>query len=80
MRAAIASPANLYRRERRDVPEAPRLYDSLGRFRGALLVREWNSTRDSAIRMRLQRVERPVRGNEKCVTTILVEAKKNRAG
>jgi hypothetical protein len=58
LRAGTASHADLYRSEGRDVPEALRLYDSLGRFRDALLAHEWQSTRDSAKRMRLQKVMR----------------------
>jgi hypothetical protein len=56
LRAGTTSHADLYRSEGRDVPEALRLYDSLGRFRDALLAHEWQTSRDSAKRMRLQKV------------------------
>jgi hypothetical protein len=54
MQAGTASHAELYRSVGREVPEALRLYDSLGRFRDALLVHEWKSTRDVAARTRLK--------------------------
>jgi hypothetical protein len=56
MRAGTASHADLYRGEGREVPEALRLYESLGRFRDALLAHEWRSARDGARRQRLQRI------------------------
>jgi hypothetical protein len=56
MRTGTASHADLYRGEGREVPEALRLYESLGRFRDALLAHEWRSARDGARRQRLQRV------------------------
>jgi hypothetical protein len=48
-----ASHADLYRGIGRDVPEALKLYDSLGRFRDALLAHEWKSTVDAAKRARI---------------------------
>ena len=48
-----ASHAEFYRMLGREVPEALSLYDSLGRFRDALLVHEWQSTIDDAQRSRL---------------------------
>ena len=47
-----------YRMLGRDVPEALRLYDSLGRFRDALLAHEWKATTDPAARERLEKVMR----------------------
>jgi hypothetical protein len=49
-----ASHAELYRIVGRQVPEALRLYESLGRFRDALLTHEFRSTSDTARRKRLQ--------------------------
>jgi hypothetical protein len=51
-----ASHAELYRRIGRDVPEALRLYDSLGRFRDALLAHELRSTSDEVQRARLKKI------------------------
>jgi len=56
MQTGTVSHADLYRSIGREVPEALQLYDSLGRFRDALLVHEWNATRDEAVRSRLQLV------------------------
>jgi len=50
------SHADLYRSVGREVPEALQLYDQLGRFRDALLVHEWNSTRDEGVRARIKLV------------------------
>jgi hypothetical protein len=54
MRAADPSHADLYRSVGREVPEALRLYDSLGRFRDALLMHEWKAARDEGVRSRLK--------------------------
>jgi len=51
-----ASHAELYRSVGRRVPEALRLYESLGRFRDALLSHERRSTSDPARRARLELV------------------------
>lgn len=45
--------AQFYRAFGREVPEALRLYDSLGRFRDALLGHELRSAHDQATRNRL---------------------------
>jgi hypothetical protein len=58
MQAHTASHADLYRSVGREVPEALQLYDSLGRFRDALLVHEWKSTHDEAARTRLELILR----------------------
>jgi len=50
------SHADLYRSVGREVPEALQVYDQLGRFRDALLVHEWNSTRDAGVRSRIKLV------------------------
>jgi hypothetical protein len=49
-----ASEAEAYQIAGRPVPEALRLYESMGRFRDALLVHEWNAARDDAQRKRLE--------------------------
>jgi hypothetical protein len=54
MRAGTSAHADLYRIVGREVPEALQLYDSLGRFRDALLAHEWASTTDAATRARLE--------------------------
>lgn len=56
VRAGTASHAELYRIVGREVPDALRLYESLGRFSDALLVHEWHSTSDAARRTRLKLV------------------------
>jgi hypothetical protein len=48
------SHAGLYRTLGRDVPEALQAYDSLGRFRDALLVHEWNSSAEQGAKARLK--------------------------
>ena len=48
----------LYRAVGREVPEALRLYESLGRFRDALLAHEWRTESDVTHRARLERVMR----------------------
>jgi len=53
-----ASHADLYRSDGREVPEALQLYDQLGRFRDALLVHEWKSTRDVDARKRIELIMR----------------------
>jgi hypothetical protein len=53
VRDGAASHAELYRIVGRQVPEALRLYESLGRFRDALLMHELRSTSDAARRERL---------------------------
>jgi hypothetical protein len=50
------SHAEFYRMLGQEVPEALKLYDSLGRFRDALLSHEWHSTPDEATRTRLELV------------------------
>ncbi len=54
LRQGQSSHAELYRKVGREVPEALTLYDSLGRFRDALLAHEWRSTSDQALRARLK--------------------------
>jgi len=49
-----ASEAEAYQIAGRPIPEALRLYESMGRFRDALLVHEWNAARDDAQRKRLE--------------------------
>ncbi len=48
--------AGLYRAANRPVPKSLELYESLGRFRDALLAHEMESTTDAAQRGRLMRV------------------------
>ena len=54
MQSGTASHADLYRSIGREVPEALQLYDSLGRFRDALLMHELKSAPDEAVRARLK--------------------------
>lgn len=54
MQSGTASHADLYRSVGREVPEALQLYDSLGRFRDALLVHELKSAPDEAVQARLK--------------------------
>lgn len=56
VRAGTASHAELYRIVGREVPDALGLYESLGRFRDALLTHEWRATADVARRTRLKLV------------------------
>lgn len=49
-----ASHAGFYRMVGREVPEALKVYDSLGRFRDALLAHEWHSTAEKGARARLK--------------------------
>ena len=56
LQEGTGSHAEYYRMLGRDVPEALKLYDSLGRFRDALLAHEWHSTSDQATRTRLELV------------------------
>lgn len=49
-----ASHAGLYRMLGREVPQALQAYDSLGRFRDALLVHEWRSTAEQGAKARLK--------------------------
>ncbi len=56
VRDGTASHAELYRIVGRDVPDALRLYESLGRFRDALLSHELRSTSDKERRTRLELV------------------------
>lgn len=56
VRAGTASHAELYRIVDREVPDALRLYESLGRFRDALLTREWRATSDIERQARLKLV------------------------
>jgi len=48
------SHADFYRIAGREVPPALKLYDSLGRFRDALLAHEWRSATNQAQRQRLE--------------------------
>jgi hypothetical protein len=50
------SHAALYEEFGLEVPAALRLYDSLGRFRDALLGHEWRSAQDEATRQRLMQI------------------------
>jgi len=52
------SHSGLYRAVGREVPESLQLYESLGRFRDALLAHEWRTEADATRRARLQRVMR----------------------
>jgi len=52
------SQVDAFRKAGREVPEALRLYDGLGRFRDALLVHEWRSTSDPVRRSRIETVMR----------------------
>jgi hypothetical protein len=54
VRAGTASHADLYRIVGREVPDALRLYESLGRFRDPLLMHEWRATSDLERRARLK--------------------------
>lgn len=54
LRDGSASHAGLYRMLGREVPEALQAYDSLGRFRDALLVHEWNSSAEQGVKTRLK--------------------------
>ena len=56
VRAGTASHAELYRIVGREVPDALKLYESLGRFRDALLTHEWRATSDVERRARLKLV------------------------
>lgn len=56
VRAGTASHVELYRIVGREVPDALRLYESLGRFRDALLTHEWRSTSDAERQARLKLV------------------------
>lgn len=58
LQAGSASHAELYRSVGREVPEALQLYDQLGRFRDALLVHEWSSSRDESTRTRIKLIMR----------------------
>jgi hypothetical protein len=58
MRTGGPTHAELYRVAGREVPEALQLFDSLGRFRDALLAHEWQLETDAARRARLQRIMR----------------------
>jgi hypothetical protein len=48
--------SRLYEKSGRAVPESLRAYESLGRFRDALLAHEWKTASDDRQRARLQRV------------------------
>jgi hypothetical protein len=48
--------SRLYEKSGRKVPESLRAYESLGRFRDALLAHQWQTTSDGGRRARLQRV------------------------
>jgi len=48
--------SRLYEKSGREVPESLRAYESLGRFRDALLAHEWQISADDEQRARLQRV------------------------
>lgn len=55
MRDGTASHAGLYRMLGREVPEALQAYESLGRFRDALLVHEWRSSAEQGAKTRFKR-------------------------
>ena len=48
--------AQLYETVHREVPEALRLYDSLGRFRDAWLAQQWRTDPDPARRSRIKKI------------------------
>jgi hypothetical protein len=50
------SHSDLYRAVGREVPEALQLYESLGRFRDALLAHEWHNEVDATRRARYGRI------------------------
>ena len=50
--------SELYRTVGREVPESLQLYESLGRFRDALLAYEWQTDVDVTRRARLERIMR----------------------
>jgi hypothetical protein len=54
LRDQSGSHAEFYRAFGRTVPEPLRLYDSLGRFRDALIAHEWRSAPDESTRARLK--------------------------
>lgn len=56
LRDQKGSHAELYTAFGREVPEPLRLYDSLGRFRDALIAHEWRSARDDTTRARLMAI------------------------
>jgi hypothetical protein len=56
LRDQSGSHAEFYTAFGREVPEALRLYDSLGRFRDALIAHEWRSARDERARARLMEI------------------------
>ncbi|HET9862029.1 MAG TPA: hypothetical protein VFP37_01190, partial [Steroidobacteraceae bacterium] len=60
--------SELYRFAGREVPEPLRLYESLGRFRDALVVHTLNATHDAARRARL---ERAISAYSACVPEML---------
>ena len=56
MRHGNHSHSELYRAVGREVPESLQLYESLGRFRDALLAHEWQLSQVPAERARLERI------------------------
>jgi hypothetical protein len=58
MKEGKLSHSELYRAVGREVPEPLRLYESLGRFRDALLAHEWQNEADATRRARLERLMR----------------------
>ena len=58
LRKGGQSHSELYRAVGREVPESLQLYESLGRFRDALLAHEWRTESDVTHRARLERVMR----------------------
>ncbi len=56
MRAGTTPHAQLYKTIDREVPEALALYDSLGRFRDALLAQRWRAETDPGKRRRIRQI------------------------
>lgn len=56
MHSGRTTHAGLYTMVRRDIPEALKLYDSLGRFRDPLLVQRWRTESDPARRSRIMKI------------------------
>jgi hypothetical protein len=56
MHSGRTTHAGLYESVHREVPEALKLYDSLGRFRDPLLAQRWRTEADPARRKRLQKI------------------------
>jgi hypothetical protein len=56
MHSGKTTHAELYEMIHREVPEALKLYDSLGRFRDALLAQQWRTDPDPARRSRIRKI------------------------